>query len=119
MTLHAFIWNSPAWLATSANARCAFLFLLQQFNGHNNGEIVCSVRQVADNLGVGKATAKRAIDELIEHGFIVVAKDSGFNQKGRKAREYRLTHLPTINGNGVNVPASHDYQSWKPFKVVK
>ncbi len=119
LTFHVYLWESAAWLALKPNARSAFIFMLQRFNGFNNGDISCSVREVAENIRVSKNTAKRAIDELLDKGFIAVTKEAGFSQKNRTAREYRFTHLDVVKGNGNEVAPTHDYRNWKPVRLVK
>jgi DNA-binding transcriptional MocR family regulator len=78
--------------------------------GSNNGSIPYSLRELADALNVGKATAMRATKRLQEHGFIVEMKRGAFSLKLRHATEWRLTEF------GCDVTGalpSREYRHWK------
>jgi hypothetical protein len=90
--------NSEAWKDLRANARVIYLEISKRYNGSNNGFIVYSVREAARDLKVGHATAKRAFDELVSHGFVVAEQRGHFHWKidttgtrHRPASEWRLT----------------------------
>jgi hypothetical protein len=76
----------------SATAQAAWLHFGLAYNGKNNGEIHLPCRILGDRLNVAKNTAARAIEELINAGFLAMTKASSFSGK-RRAAEYRLTHL--------------------------
>jgi hypothetical protein len=105
------IFQSPAWQALRPVSRDAFLFLRSRFNGVNNGNISCSYREIASYLHTSPATAGRAIDGLIDKGFIIVTKGAAFNMKQRQARKYALTHEPYDS----NPRASNAWRSWTPM----
>jgi len=103
------IFQSPAWQALRPLSRDAFVFLRSRFNGGNNGTISCSYREMATYLHTSPATAGRAIDDLIDKGFIIITKGAAFNMKQRQARKYALTHEP------YNDPRpSNEWKSWSP-----
>jgi hypothetical protein len=90
--------NSEAWKDLSANARVIYLEISKRYNGSNNGFIHYSVREAARDVKIGHATAKRAFDQLIEHGFIVAEQRGDFHwkiditgERRRPATEWRLT----------------------------
>ncbi len=86
------IMDSPAWLSLSCKARVAWTEVVRRYNGTNNGEIPLSCRELAVRANIGKGTAKKAFDELIEAGFIKIGRDSNFNYKMKEARRWIVTH---------------------------
>lgn len=67
-----------------------------------NGRIAYSTRE-AMKRGISKSHAARAFTELVDLGFLVCERESGFDQK-RLAREWRITAEPTRSG-----PATRDF----------
>ena len=101
--------KSKAWRSLSGAAVKVFLELHTRFNGGNNGKIRLSLNEAAEHLGIGKATAKRALDELQEKGFIVLTEAG--NWYHRKTHEWRLTTKPT-EGVAGKTPPTNDWKSW-------
>ena len=93
----------------SADAVRVWLEMHLGYYGINNGEIGFSVRQAADCLHSGSGKASKAINELIEARFIVCTRDSSFNMKTRRAREWMLTTQPMGMGAASN--------EWKKITV--
>ena len=56
----------------------------------NNGLINASSRALALEMNVSRATAARAVRELIETGFVEVTEWGRFDLKDRNANAYRL-----------------------------
>lgn len=105
--------KSPAWKATDANERAAYLEIAMRYNGSNNGSITCSVREIAASLHVGKSTATAALNRLEQKGFIRTMKKGTFNLKCRHATEWRMTeHHCDVSGK----PASKDMMTWPILK---
>jgi DNA-binding transcriptional MocR family regulator len=105
----------PAYRCLSVYGRSLLIEFRAHFNGHNNGEIVMSVRQAAKLLNCSKDTAMKAIHELESKGWIVEKAKGSFNQKTNKtASTWRITNQPL--GLGVDVPATKEYMSWQPDK---
>lgn len=109
--LFHWIMDSEAWKDLSANARSIYLEISKRYNGANNGRIVYSVRQAAEELKIGKSTAARAFDALQSHGFIVPEQRGHFHwkinpdgSKKRPASEWRLTSY------GSNIAPDFDSQ---------
>jgi hypothetical protein len=98
--------ETPAWRDLSGFAVKAWLDIVLRYDGHNNGRIVVSGREVAARIGVSHATAARAILELENAGFLRLMKASSFGEK-RKAAEYRLTHR--LNDMTGDAP-THEYK---------
>jgi DNA-binding transcriptional regulator YhcF (GntR family) len=101
--------NSKAWQDLRCVARCTYVEIAKRYAGRNNGRIPFSIREVAEALHCSRATAMRALDELQDHGFLVVTKKGAFNIKHRMASEWRLTE------HGCDVTdalATKDYARW-------
>jgi len=103
----------PVWRSLSPRAVVAYLELARRYNGSNNGWLHLSVRELARARNWSRASASRAIKELVEKGFIEIARASGFNVKDRKrqAAEYRLTVLFC---DRTRQPPSKTFTKWKP-----
>src|SRR5690554_5551208 len=78
--------RTAAWRDLDPVARALYIELRQRFNGMNNGEIGLGAREACEALHVGRSTVQRAFEDLLDHGFIRVARSSGFHQK-RLTRE--------------------------------
>jgi DNA-binding transcriptional regulator YhcF (GntR family) len=66
--------------------------------GHSNGNVPYSTREVSIAVAVSKSTAGRLFDELVEKGFLKVARESAFNFKTKTARRWELTQWPLRAG---------------------
>jgi hypothetical protein len=108
--------KSPAWMTLPPDAKAIWLHVAMRFNGSNNGYISYAIRE-AEEIDLSKDRAARALDALIERGFLVVTRASGFSVKNRLAREFRLTHLP--HGPHQTEPASRDFAFWSPAAKTK
>jgi hypothetical protein len=103
--------STPAWRSLNPVARSVYVQLASRYAGVNNGCIPYSVREGADELSVGKSTIQRALNDLVERGFIVAAKRGAFSLKLKYATEWRLTEF------GCDVTqqaATKDFARWKP-----
>ena len=80
----------------------------------NNGRIILSVRQAAENLKVSKTSASKAFTELQTHGFAEVVIVGSFDsRKDGRATEWRLTEHPCdVSGE---LPTKR-FMSWAPGK---
>jgi hypothetical protein len=85
--------GSEAWRDLGPNSQAVYLALKRHYNGVNNGAIGLSCRQAAEAIAKSPATASRALQNLVAHGFIievtkgVVGRGSGYNL----ATEWLLT----------------------------
>lgn len=103
--IESYVKLSVAFQSLSPNARSVYIEIKWRYDGTNNGRIGLGERDLAAELGIGRDTARRALQELLTTGFITKAKASGFNIKHRAATEWRLTEytcdvtgeLPTKN----------------------
>ncbi len=89
--LYRYVLDSPAYVSLSANARSALIEINRGYNGANNGNIVLSVRGVAERMGCHIETASRALQELVQKGFIEERIKGAYSVKFRRATEWRLT----------------------------
>ena len=109
-----FFWmlDTPAWRSLSPWAVVAYIDLARCYNGVNNGELYLSARELAKRCGCSRATAARAIAELVAKGFVEITRNSGFNVKGRprQATEYRLTVLFC---DLTKKPGSSAFKRWR------
>ena len=109
---------SPAWQALDGNSRALYVELARRYRGpnSNNGKIPYSVREAAKALNVGRSTAQRCFEQLIELGFIKVSKRSGFSMKGRVATEWLLTEFAD-DTVGIYTQPTKDFMRWTPPKT--
>ena len=110
MTLSYAHLKSPAWRSLSGAAVKVWFELHTRFNGGNNGKLHLSMNEAAEILGLGKATVKRAYDELVEKGFLVLEKRG--NWYSRRAHDWRLTSKPMQTAKG-KTPPTLDWRNWK------
>lgn len=104
-----YILDCPAYKALPPLARCVYWHLhrLAGVTGEKNGEVFYSVRNAAEDHGVGKDRANRAFDDLQAKGFILPERIGHLGIEGHgKATTWRLTHfLP-----------SRDFMQWSEGK---
>lgn len=93
--LYHWLTDTEAWRDLDCVARCVYLQLARRYGGpdSNNGRIPYSLAEIADDLGVSKQTAMRALDKLQDHGFVEMVKQGAFRLKHRHATEWRLTEF--------------------------
>jgi DNA-binding transcriptional regulator YhcF (GntR family) len=109
-----------AWQSLDPVARALYIEITRRYRGpnSNNGKIPFSVREAATALNVGRNTAARAFHHLVERGFIVAKKRSGFNIKGRTSTEWLLTEFPDDTLASVNT-ATKTFINWTPAPPVR
>jgi DNA-binding transcriptional MocR family regulator len=104
--------RSEAWRSLNPPARAVWLEIQGRYNDKNNGLIPLSCREASELCNISKDTASRAFKELIDRGFIRLARDASFDSK-RLARLWRLTHK-IDNRNGHNPT-----DEWKQYEKPK
>jgi hypothetical protein len=115
--------KSSAWRDLNSNERALYVELRGIVHHtrpwENNGEIFLSVRDAAENLGVGRDGAQSAFWGLQRHGFIVVTQIGHLGANGHgKASTYRLTCC----GCKKHPRGTREFERWSPgcdFPVVK
>lgn len=113
LMIEGYIIRSAAWQSLSPHDKAAYLELKWRYDGLNNGRIGLGNRELAEALQSSKDTARRALESLMEKGFLAKAKPSGFNVKNRAATEWRLTEY-TCNVTGEL--ATKDFARWQAEK---
>ena len=106
--LHAYLLNGAAYRSLSPFARAGLVELYALYNGSNNGEIFLSERELGRRLGVDRRTARKALADLADRGFIAATEQGGFVRKVRHATCWRLTEHP-CNGR----LATKDFMQWR------
>jgi DNA-binding transcriptional regulator YhcF (GntR family) len=103
--------GTPAWKSLDAIARAIYVHMAMRYAGpgSNNGRLPYSVREAAIELGIGKSTAARALQALIDRGFIVTVQRGAFSYKKRHATEWRLTEFASDLDGGL---ATKDFARW-------
>lgn len=99
--------GSEAWRALNGTAIKVYLEICRRYNGRNNGQIHLSQSEAALMLHLGKSSVKRALERLVEHGFIKYAHRGSFY--GRMAATFILTDK-SLRGNHP----TNEWLSWKP-----
>ena len=102
---------TPAWKSLNGNQRAIYVEIAARYDGSNNGRIPYSVREAAQALHIGKATAARDLIVLEERGFIVVMVRGAFNVKLKLATEWRLTEF---NCDVTGALPTKDFAKWSP-----
>lgn len=106
--LHHYLLRSAAWQDLSCYARCALVELYAVYNGENNGEIAMSERTLAVKLRCAVPTARKALGELVDHGFVRVQQRGSFHRKIPHATLWRLTEHPV----GNSIPTK-EFMRWE------
>jgi hypothetical protein len=109
--LYQWMLQTEAWKSLDATARAVYIEIAGRYGGpgSNNGRIPYAVREAAEALRIGKATAHRALRDLEERGFVVAMSKGHFDRKSRHASEWRLTEF------GCDVTgklASREFSRW-------
>lgn len=106
-----------AWRDLGPNSQAAYFALKRYYNGGNNGSIGLSCRQAAEAIAMSPATASRALQNLVAHGFIievtkgVVGRGSGYNL----ATEWLLTEC---YDDRHGKPATKLFMQWRKAETT-
>lgn len=106
--VHSEWFESPAYRSLSLTARCLLNEFLNVYRPGRNGHLVLSVETACERLKISEGTAREAFHDLMERGFIILSEDA--NHLNGRAREFRLTILPTNNGR----EPTDDWRRWSP-----
>ena len=104
---------SEAWKSLTPVPRALFVEVAQRWNGFNNGQIGLGIREAGRAIHVKHTTACWAFRVLQERGFLVLTRDSSFDQK-RLAREWRVTAYPMGDYRNPTALATKEFMRWRP-----
>jgi hypothetical protein len=76
---HESMYESPAWQDLTIHAREVYREMVRKFNGHNENDISYTYKE-AQKL-MHKNTFTKALDQLIDNGFIRIAEHNPHNSK--------------------------------------
>lgn len=99
------VFDHPAVQSLTPSAFKVWMHLQRRFNGFNNGSLAMSCRECAQSGGMSKNTVSRALEELRQHGLVVVTMKGQY--RGLLASEFELTH-ESADGQ----PPSRLYEFW-------
>ena len=113
-----YVLDCPAYISLSAAARAALIEVNCGYNGSNNGRIILSVRDLARRLGRHRNSAARALQELIDKGFIEPRIKGAFSVKFKRATEWRLNDRRC---DATGTAQSQAFLKWRgpETKIVK
>ena len=105
--------KSPAYRQLSFGARALFT-ALRMHCVKNNGHVYLSQRDAAEELGHQKRNdIANWFRELAHFGFIVQTEGASLGVDGKgKAPHWRITDMPTRDGNGQLAPATNEFLRW-------
>lgn len=89
--LHSYLLKCAAWRSLSVCARAGLVEIYALYHGGNNGDLFMSERELGRRLAVDRRTARKALADLADRGFIAVTERGGFSRKVRHATSWRLT----------------------------
>ncbi len=112
LMLPHFLLTSEAWKSLTPAQRALFVEVAQRWNGFNNGRIGLGIREAGQAIHVKHTTAATAFRVLQERGFLVLMRDSSFDQK-RLAREWRVTAFPSGDYQQPTAPPSLEFSRWR------
>lgn len=117
LTLYHWMLASEAFLALSPHAVKWVICAARRYSGRNNGRIGFSVREAAKEIGCALNTAHEAQKDAIKAGFAVAETQGGFSLKNRHSTEWRLTFLPTYDGDRLVDPTNDFMRQPRPSKI--
>lgn len=109
--IHLYEMSTPAWKTLSCEGRSLLVEMRGLYKGAEN-EVFMSIREVQKRLCVGRKKAERAMNELLERGWIRLKQKGSFHVKTRIASVYSLTNVPLEDRDGAVAPK--DYMKWTP-----
>lgn len=105
--------RTPAWQTMSPDAKALLVEMRALYNGREN-RIHMSVREAMRRLGIGQRRAQKALEALLERGWVRVVERGAFTRKTRHASVYALEHEPLENRDGATAPKT--FMKWTPQK---
>lgn len=114
MRLYAHELGCEAWQTLSTDAKALLVELRALYKPSQFGMVFLSVREGCRRLGIGQRRFRRAMDALIERGWVRIYSPGSFTCKIRHATEYRLTNEADAS---PGAKPTKDYMRWTPTVV--
>ncbi|KPP82873.1 MAG: hypothetical protein HLUCCA04_02030 [Oceanicaulis sp. HLUCCA04] len=114
--LYAFWRTLPAYATLSPHAKVLLAELLMAYRPESHNAFELSDAFTAAHLGVCPNTARKAIFELVERGWIEIERDGGTT--GKKAHRKRIVSLSCFQTE-VRSAQPGRYEFWKEPGVTK
>jgi hypothetical protein len=102
----------PAWTCATVYERAAIFELRRKYNGHNNGKVEMSARELGRLINVHRNTAWRALKGIEDKGWAIRVFRGNFGLGVKEGSEWRLTNQPY--GPGVGERPTREYMRWRP-----
>jgi hypothetical protein len=106
------ITGTDAWKSLSGNAIKVLIALVRLDDGSKNGRIYFSNRRASIETNLVRNTCIKALDELVEKGFLRVVEKGHFDRKVRHATVWRYTWQAVTGSCGP----TRDFEKWEPTK---
>lgn len=83
--------DAPEWILIGKVGRDLYLELKRNFNGYNNGNLICAYTFMRNKYRYGYKTISKGLKALQEHQFIeMIERGELEGLSGKKANKYRL-----------------------------
>lgn len=114
--LYAHEMRVPAWQTLDPDARALLIEMRALYTGQDN-RVFMSVREVMQRLNIGQRKAQRALDALVQRGWIMIIEKGTFYRKVKHATVYALGNEPLEDRDGATAPKG--YMRWNPDETEK
>jgi hypothetical protein len=106
----------PAWTTLMPVAQSLIVNLLTRYRPQEPNRFELSDRTVAKLVSCSRNTARKALDDLEDRGWMKVVRVGSFiGPKARRASAYALTAFPLE----IGMPPQKDFLHWKPDPIQR
>lgn len=111
--------DSPAWNCLAATDRCAYIALVRQKNGSNNGDLSLTAT-LANHHGIkSKTTLAKSLRALVAVGLIYVTRQGGCARGGQRLPTlYAITSEEVYEQSRKFIDASKATFAWKQIRSI-
>lgn len=112
--IDASVYGTPAFRTLPSGATKLYLDLRMQYNGFNNGRIVCTLSRLRERGWVSDGTLTKALWTLLDRGLLLRTRQ-GKPGPFRMCAYYAFADLPIAKDEEHGVRGanpSHEYASW-------
>lgn len=110
----ASVYTTPAFRTLPSAATKLYVDLRTQYNGYNNGRIVCTLSRLRERGWVSDGTLTRALWTLLERGLLIRTRE-GKPGPFRTCAYYAFADLPVVKDETHGILGAnpkHEYSSW-------